>query len=367
MAEQSGEKSFDATPHRRQQARDKGQVAYSQDLGSAALLLVAAVLMKGFGPAVILFASKLMRQCLGEPVDLAVDDQMLVGMTRDVGQQLSIVMLPIFGFLMLAGALASVFQVGILFVPDKLAPDISRLSLFQGIKRIISPSGAAKLGFGLVKVIIVAIVSAAVLWTRGDEILNSTDLAVGDFCGMLAKISIDTLLWVGLALFLLALADFAFQKWKHEQDLKMTHQEVKEEMKNMQGDPEVAARRRQVQRQMALNRTGEAVPKADVVVTNPTELAIAIQYDPETMAAPIVVAKGAGVLAQRIRRLALENNIPVVERKPLARLLYKEVEINHPVPDASYAAVAEVLAYVYQLQGRPAPRAPGGVNPQQAA
>jgi flagellar biosynthetic protein FlhB len=139
----------------------------------------------------------------------------------------------------------------------------------------------------------------------------------------------------------------------------MTHQEIREEMKNLQGDPQIISRRRAIQRQMALNRIGDKVPKADVIVTNPTELAVAIQYDPEKMAAPIVVAKGAGVLAQRIRRLALEHNIPVVERKPLAQLLYKEVDINRPVPDASYAAVAEVLAYVYQLKGKkmPTPRA----------
>jgi len=139
----------------------------------------------------------------------------------------------------------------------------------------------------------------------------------------------------------------------------MTHQEIREEMKNMQGDPAVIARRKAIQRQMALNRIGDKVPKADVVVTNPTELAVAIQYDPLTMAAPIVLAKGAGVLAQRIRRLALENDIPVVERKPLAQLLYKDVAVNHPVPDQSYAAVAEVLAYVYQLKGKkmPTPRA----------
>ena len=148
-------------------------------------------------------------------------------------------------------------------------------------------------------------------------------------------LALSTALWVGIALFVLAIFDFAYQKWKHNQDLMMTRQEVVDEMKNMQGDPQVIARRRAVQRQMALNRMGDQVPQADVIVTNPTELAIAIQYKPDEMAAPIVLAKGAGVLAQRIRRLALEHNIPVVERKPLARLLYKEVEPGHPVPDDS--------------------------------
>ena len=137
----------------------------------------------------------------------------------------------------------------------------------------------------------------------------------------------------------------------------MTHQEIREEMKNLQGDPQIIARRRSVQRQMALNRIGDKVPTADVVVTNPTELAVAIRYDPAEMAAPVVVAKGAGVLAQRIRRLALEHGVPIVERKPLAQLLYKQVEVNQPIPDESYAAVAEVLAYVYQLKGKKVPGA----------
>jgi flagellar biosynthetic protein FlhB len=137
----------------------------------------------------------------------------------------------------------------------------------------------------------------------------------------------------------------------------MTTQEMRVEMKSLQGDPQIAARRRQVQRQLALNRMEQSVPQADFIATNPTELAIAIRYDFATMAAPIVVAKGAGMVAQRIRRMALENDIPIVERKELARFLYKHVEINHPVPAEQYAAVAEVLKYVYELKGKPLPGA----------
>jgi flagellar biosynthetic protein FlhB len=135
----------------------------------------------------------------------------------------------------------------------------------------------------------------------------------------------------------------------------MTPQEVREEMKNLEGNPQVAARRRVVARQLMLNRLSSAVPKADVVVTNPTQLAVALQYNPEEMAAPVVVAKGAGLIATRIRRLALENNIPILERKPLAQALYRDVELNHPIPADKFAAVAEVLAYVYQLKGKKIP------------
>jgi flagellar biosynthetic protein FlhB len=173
---------------------------------------------------------------------------------------------------------------------------------------------------------------------------------------------VEILLWtalkIGVALLVLAILDYAFQRWKHEQDLRMTSQEVREEMKNLQGDPQIIARRRVIQRQLVLNRLSTAVPKADVVITNPSELAVAIQYEPETMAAPVVVAKGAGLLAQRIRRLALEHEIPIVEKKPLAQALYRDVEVNHPIPSDKYAAVAEVLAYVYQLKGKPMPQGP---------
>jgi len=267
-------------------------------------------------------------------------------------------LLPVLGLLFVAGVAVSLVQVGFLFVPSRVAPDFSRLSMIAGVKRILSLQGVARLGFGMFKVLIVAVTAAVVLYQSREQIAGASGMTIGSMAVFLCSIVVKTALWVGIALLVLALLDYAFQRWKHEQDMKMTHQEVREEMKNLQGDPQIIARRRAVQRQMALNRIGDKVPTADVVVTNPTELAIAIQYDPLEMAAPIVVAKGAGVLAQRIRKLALENDIPVVERKPLARLLYKEVELGHPVPDAAYAAVAEVLAYVYQLKGKPMPDLP---------
>ena len=172
----------------------------------------------------------------------------------------------------------------------------------------------------------------------------------------MAAFLVSIVLWtrskIAGALLVLALLDYRYQRCKFEQDLRMTPQEVREEMRNLQGDPQVIARRRAVQRQLVLNRLSQTVPKADVIVTNPTELAVAIQYDASTMNAPVVVAKGAGLLAQRIRRLALENGVPIVERKPLAQALYRDVDINQPVPDTMYAAVAEVLAYVYHLKGK---------------
>ncbi len=358
MAEQSGEKTQDPTQHRRDEARKQGQVVHSQDLGSAALLIVGVMLLRSWGGDLVDLAGKFMRQQLGDVHSLTIQSTDAIAQSQELVSSFGTVILPIVGLLALAGGLSSVFQTGLLFVPDRLAPDIERLSPLSGLKRIFSLAGAVKLGFGLFKVTIVSIVAAAVIYERAAQVLYSNDFDISELAVFLIDIVLSTAMWVGIALLVLAIFDYAFQKWKHEQDLKMTHREVLDEMKNMQGDPQIIARRRAIQRQMALNNIGTKVPKADVVVTNPTELAVAIQYKPDEMRAPIVIAKGAGIIAQRIRLLALENNVPVVERKPLAQLLYKEVDVGHPIPDGSYAAVAEVLAYVYQLQGKKLPKLP---------
>jgi flagellar biosynthetic protein FlhB len=359
VAEHAGEKSFEATPHRRQEAREQGQVAFSQDLGSAALLMLGVLLLMMLGGSLIECCAKLMQHQLGEVAELQTDRNTLLNEWLQIARQLAIVLLPILGLLMLGGVLTSILQVGLLWIPDRLAPDFSRISPLAGLKRIFSLSGTARLGFGLVKVLLVSVVAIAVLWSRWDEVIRAGALDVPQFSKFLASISMSTTLWIGAVLLIIAILDYGVQRWKFENDLRMTHQEIREEMKNLQGDPQIVARRRQIQRQMVTNRISSSVPKADVVITNPTELAVAIQYQPQEMAAPVVVAKGAGVLAQRIRRLALENNVPIVERKPLAQLLYKDVDIGKPIPADSYAAVAEVLAYVYQLQGKklPVPKA----------
>jgi flagellar biosynthetic protein FlhB len=361
MAETSGEKTFEPTAHRRQRAREMGQVAFSQDLGSAVLLVVGAALLLLLGGQLVDFSVGLMRRELEQVATLVPDQRSMLAHWHAIMKGLAGAVLPLVGLLLLGAVATNVLQIGFLFVPERISPDIQRISPAQGLRRIFSLSGTMRLGFGLFKVLVIAAVAGAVIWTRRDEILRAGALDVLQLGGFLVDVSIKTVLWTGLALVILAIFDYAFQRWKHERDLRMTHQEVREEMKELQGDPQIVARRRAIQRQMVLNRIGISVPKADVVVTNPTELAVAIQYEPQEMIAPIVVAKGAGVLAQRIRRLALENNVPIIERKPLAQLLYKDVDVGKPVPTESYAAVAEVLAYVYQLKGKKMPIPPQAV------
>jgi flagellar biosynthetic protein FlhB len=357
MAEQSGDKSQDATPHRRQQAREKGQVAQSQDLGSAALLVSAVLVLMMIGPRLMGFFAGLLRGQLGGDAWLTIDRNFVLERWTAIGSDATSAVLPILGLMFLTGVAVNLAQVGILFVPERLLPDSSRINPLSGFKRIFSLTGFMRLTFGMFKVLIVSTVALFSLYARQTEIVALAQLNTAQIAVSVSSLVLGTCLKIGIALLILALLDFAYQRWKHEQDLKMTQQEVREEMKNLQGDPQIIARRRAVQRQLVLNRMSDAVPKADVVITNPTELAIAVQYVPEEMAAPIVVAKGAGVLATRIRRLALENSIPIIEKKPLAQALYKQVEVNQPIPGDLYAAVAEVLAYVYQLQGKAMPTA----------
>jgi len=357
MPEQNGEKTQDPTPHRRQKAREEGQVAKSQDLGSAVLLLAGALVLLTSGRALVGYLADLTGRQLGGDPWLSTDlDSVMVdfhGVLSGLGKAL----LPILGGMLLAAVAVNLAQVGFLFVPNRLAPDLSRLSLIKGLGRLFSITNAARLGFGLFKIVVIAAVAFVSLYGNRDAILGLPALSVPQFAAYLVEILLWTTIKIAVALVVLALLDYGFQRWKHEQDLRMTPQEVREEMKNLEGDPQVIARRKAVQRQLVINRLSSAVPKASVVITNPTELAVAIQYEPDEMEAPVVVAKGAGLLARRIRELALEHDIPIVEKKPLAQALYRDVEPNRPIPPDKYAAVAEVLAYVYQLKGKRLPRA----------
>ncbi len=352
MAEETGDKSQEATPHRRQQAREEGQVAHSQDLGSAISLLGGLLILAMAGPPLVEWLAGLLTRQLGGDPWLSSDAPFLIERWYELTYGLGKVLLPVLGMAMLLAITVHLLQVGPMFLPEKLIPDFSRLDPLQGMGRLFSLPNVVRLSFGIFKVGIIGVVALFAIYKRREEILGLSALDIAQIAWFTWDMCFWTCAKIGLALLALAILDYAFQWWQHEQDMKMTPQEVREEMRNLQGDPQVMARRRAVQRQLSLNRLSKAVPKADVVVTNPTELAVALQYDSATMAAPVVVAKGAGLMAARIRRLALENGVPIVEKKPLAQALYREVDINHPVPNELYAAVAEVLAYVYQLKGK---------------
>jgi flagellar biosynthesis protein FlhB len=355
MAEGFGDKTHEATPYRRQKAREEGQVVRSQDLASAGLLIASLLVLWYFSRGLTAGLTGLTVDYLGASAWLTIDAQTVVHQALYVGARLTVAVLPILGFLLLGAILSHLSQFGFLYLPQKVALDWQRINPLHNSGRIFSAANAVHLGFGLLKVALIVLVAGWSVWHERTRLLYLSDQSTAQIGAYLMSFMLWTGLKIGGSLAVLALFDFGYQYWKHEQDLKMTTQELKEEVKQQQGDPQIAARRKQIQRQMVLRRLSTTIPKADVIVTNPTELAIALQYDAETMPAPIVIAKGAGVLAQRIRRLGLESSVPIVERKELARALYANVDIGQQVPAEQYAAVAEVIRYVYQLKKKPLP------------
>lgn len=355
MADSAGEKKHDATPYRRQKARETGQVARSQDLGSALILLIAVGLLWWAGPAVLNSIAMIMKASFTQQRYWDFDAQSSSLWFGATVRECLWALMPLMLGVCAIAYVNNLFQVGFLFLPDKITLDWKRINPLSGAKRLFELPNFAKLGFGLLKIALVTIVMLLGLMGRWDTILNAYLLTTGEIGELVWSTLLDMILRTAIVLLLLAALDYGFQWWKTEQDLKMTDEEMREEMKMMNGDPQVAMRRRQVQRELMMNRAQSAVPNADVVITNPTELAIAIKFDAATMPAPIVLAKGAGHVAARIRKMALEAGVPVVERKPLAQALFKTLEIGDTVPVEQYAAVAEVLRYVYQLKGKKLP------------
>jgi flagellar biosynthesis protein FlhB len=356
-AEDFGDKTHEATPFRRQKAREEGQVVRSQDLASAGLLIAGLLVLWYFSGNLTGFFGRLTADQLGGEAWLSFDVQATSHLAASLAVNLAITVLPILGFLLIGAILTHLGQFGFLYLPQKVAFDWQRLNPISNAQRIFSLTSAVHLGFGLLKVLLIVAVAGWCLWDERGRLMNLSGQSSAQIGAYLLHVLLWTSLKIGGSLAVLALFDYGYQYWKHEQDLRMTTQEMKEEIKQQQGDPQVAARRKQIQRQMVLHRLSTTIPKADVIVTNPTHYAIALQYDYEKMAAPIVIAKGVDLLAKRIRDLAAKSNVPIIERKELARLLYANVEIGQQIPAEQYAAVAEVIRYVYQLKRLPLPGA----------
>jgi len=353
MAEDLGDRTEDATPKRRAEAREEGNVAKSHDLAGALTLLIVtltlwAALMTMIGQGRALIGQSLSDESLGTPLDASGVGQTL----RSLGSAALRLGAPVI-LIAWAGAFLSQFaQVGWVFAPKAAQPTFKKLNPINGFRRIFGLSGMVKSGLDVVKVAIVVCVAALSVQQDAREIVVLPYLSTMQATGEIGSMMLRLALRVIAVLLVLGMLDFMYQRWKHASDLRMTKQQVKDEMKQTEGDPEVKKRRIRIQRQIAMQRISTAVPKADVVVTNPEHISVAIQYDSATMNAPKVVAKGADYLALRIRHIAMQHGIPIVERKPLARALYKEVAVNQEVPPAFYKAVAEILAYVYRLSGR---------------
>jgi flagellar biosynthesis protein FlhB len=276
----------------------------------------------------------------------------LEGSIRIGGPYMLRVLAPIMFTVTPAAILIVGLQVGFHLSSKPLMPNLAKLNPLHGFARLLAGRSFMQMAMNLAKTALIALMAWSEFRKQLPVMLSLSSLEFPANFSVGAGI-IYSLAWkLALALLLLAAADWIYQKWRFERDIRMTKQEIKDEAKRMEGDQAIKGRRRQLARKMIMQRVHRDVPKADVVITNPTELAIALRYDPDTMSAPRVVAKGAGFLAARIRQIAVQNGVPIVERKPLAQALYKTVAVGQDVPPEFYQAIAEILAYVYELAGK---------------
>jgi len=352
MAESSQEKTEPATPRRRRESRQEGQVARSPDLTAACVLLASMLLLNLFGGNMMAGLKRIVEAMLsGSLVSHPAQVRGLGALPAFGGTMMTKALLPLIVGVAVVALLATVMQVGLLLTAKPLQPKLSKLSPIRGLQQLFSGRGAVRLIMSLAKVAIISGMAIIVVNMQMPQILKIGELDVRPICTVSWSLLYSLGLKLALLLIVLAVLDYAYQRRRHEKDIRMTKEDVKEEMKRMDGDPLVKQRRSRVARQLAMQRIAQAVPKADVVVTNPTHFAVALRYDAATMSAPKVVAKGADYMAMRIRQLALANEVPLVERKSLARGLYQAVEVGQEVPPQFFSAVAEILAYVYRLSG----------------
>jgi flagellar biosynthetic protein FlhB len=355
MAEDTSNKTEKATPKRKEDARRKGQVARSHDVSTAAVLLGGIGLLAVMMPAGMQQMIEMTRQGL----TLSFSDAFRNGLTVQeiytvvmrTGVTILTISLPVLCGILLIGSGASLAQTGLLWRSDAMQLDFSRISPLKGLARLVSLRSVVELIKGLLKI---AIITGVGLFIMRDDLLQLPGLMeydMGTALHMAGRLSLKTALAVAGAIGVLAGLDYFYQRYEWERGLRMSKEEIKEEHKAAEGDPLIKGRVRTAQRDLSRKRMMAAVKTADVVVTNPTHLAVALKYDATKMAAPFVVAKGAGFVAERIRELARHHGVPVVEHKFVARTLFKLVEIGREIPADLYRAVAELLAFVYRARG----------------
>jgi flagellar biosynthesis protein FlhB len=350
MAESGQERTEQATPKRLEEARKKGQVPRSTDLSTAAVTIAAAVTIYALGKGAAGQFADLMHDALSIAPERAVDAQMMWPALRDTAARAILIILPILGATFVAALVAPIAIGGWNFSGQALMPQFSRLNPATGIKRVFSSRGLVELGKGIAKVSVVGITGYVLLKGMTAQIGGLSSEPVTGAIGHSASLAGYSLLVLCCGLAIIAAVDVPFQMWQHARDLRMTREEIKQEYKESEGSPETRGRIREAQRALARGRQLQEVPTADVVITNPTHFAVALKYDEKKMRAPLVIAKGTDLLALKIREIATESGVAIVEAPPLARALFRSVEIGREVPAALYVAVAQVLTYVYQLR-----------------
>ena len=351
-----GEKTEPATQKKLEDARKEGKVAKSRDLTQGIDLLILFLLIKVFIGYVGDRFNNLFNSTLGRMAEFVsvnqkeVSTQAFATVVNNAILEMFLIIWPFLVFGFAITFLITVYQVGWKVSSKAMEPKLSKMNPINGFKRIFSKDSLFELAKSIIKVGLIAYIAYTSIKDEANSLFILYEISLNQAVALVGKIVLDVGIKISAIFVVIGVVDYFYQKWKFGEDMKMTKQEVKDEYKNTEGDPQIKGRIRQKMREVSQKRMMQDVPKADVVITNPTHFAVAIKYDAELGKAPIVVAKGEDFLAQKIKEIARENGVEIVENKPLARTLYANVEIGQEIPPELYQAVAEVLAMVYQMK-----------------
>ena len=354
--EDDAQKTEDPTPKKLEEARKRGQVALSREVNNWLMLLMGTILLMALADSVMGNLRDYLRIFIERSYDIpGAPGGVAVALSNSVMEVLKILLLPF--LLLLATAFFAPFvQIGPLFSADTIKPDISKLSPFKGFKRLFSTRSLMEFVKGVLKIAIISVVGVVIVYPYYGQLEHLIGLPMPLFLDELQEIIVRLMIGVLVVLVVVAAVDLVYQRMEHYKKMRMTKQEIKDEYKQTEGDPHVKARLRGLRQQRARQRMMQNVPKADVVITNPTHYAIALKYTPGEMDAPLCLAKGVDEVALRIREVAEEHDILLYEDRPLAHTLYEVVEVDEPIPAEQYKAVAEVISYVYKVKGDPRTR-----------
>jgi len=364
MAEESDlERTEPATPKRLEKAREEGQVARSQELTTFALLMVAAAGILFMGAGLMDKLLKIMKVGMQMERDLAFQPDLMLNRLYELAFEGLLAIAPLLFLLIIVAFFAPMLLSGWLISTKALMPDFNRINPIKGIGRIFSMHSLIELAKAIAKTIVIGSVAALIIWQNKEAVMGLLIIPIDSGINRAGEFLTMSFLMIAGAMILIVVIDAPYKIWEHAKQLRMTKEEIRKESKESEGDPFVKARIRGLQREAARRRMMSEIPKADVIVTNPTHYAVALRYKSESMRAPTVVAKGVHLLAARIREVAEEHRVPIIEAPPLARALYYHAELESEIPEKLYTAVAEVLAYVFQLRryneyGGDAPKPP---------
>jgi flagellar biosynthetic protein FlhB len=348
----AGEKTESATPKKRQESRKKGQVAKSMDLPAAFILFFAFFSFYMFGGYMKAKIVNIFRHVYLNELNMNVTVENIQVLFSSLVIEGLLLLAPIMIITLIIAVLGNYLQIGFMFTGDPLMMKFNKINPIEGFKRMFSMRVVIDFLKSFLKLSIIGFVVYNTLWTEKEKILALSHTALEQAFTYIASITLKLGVTIGFILIILAIFDFIYQKYEFEKSIKMSKQDIKDEYKKSEGDPLIKGKIRQRQRQMAMQRMMQEVPKADVIITNPTHFAIALKYEVGQMQAPIVLAKGKDYIALRIKEIAKEHGVMTMENKPLARAIYAQVEIGESIPADLFQAVAEVLAYVYKVKGR---------------